>query len=167
MYNHAPPGYICPFCLLTTGIENAHVLSLQADIVHKNDMATAFISIYQKISNPGHVIIVPNAHFENLFELPAAYAAAIHDLSQKVAFAMKTAYQCEGISTRQHNEPAGNQDVWHYHLHIFPRYTGDDLYHSNSRIMPAEERATCAQQLRNALATDHTRESEMTANPTA
>ena len=41
---------------------------------------------------------------------------------------MKTAYGCEGISTRQHNEPAGMQEVWHFHLHVFPRYLDDGLY---------------------------------------
>jgi len=35
---------------------------------------------------------------------------------------------CDGVSTRQHNEPAGNQDTWHYHVHVFPRYIDDGLY---------------------------------------
>lgn len=42
--------------------------------------------------------------------------------------ALKTAFDCDGVSTRQHNEPAGNQDVRQYHLHIFPRYEADGLY---------------------------------------
>ena len=37
-------------------------------------------------------------------------------------------YKGDGVSTRQHNEPAGNQDVWHYHLHVFPRYQDDAFY---------------------------------------
>lgn len=41
---------------------------------------------------------------------------------------MRQTYDCEGISTRQHNEPAGNQDVWHLHVHVFPRYVEDRLY---------------------------------------
>jgi hypothetical protein len=40
---------------------------------------------------------------------------------------MRDAFGCEGISTRQHNGPAGNQDVWHFHLHVFPRYPNDGL----------------------------------------
>ncbi len=63
---------------------------------------------------------------------------------------MKVAYGCDGVSTRQHNEPAGNQDVWHYHMHVFPRYEGDDLYsqYNKRRRIPPEERAHYADQLR-------------------
>src|SRR2546421_613310 len=69
------------------------------------------------------------------------------------ALAMKTAYGCEGPSFRQHNEPAGYQEVWHYHLHVFPRYHGDDLYmRSKERrwVTPAE-RAPYAEKLRAVL----------------
>ncbi len=69
-------------------------------------------------------------------------------LTQKISLAIKTLYDCDGISTRQHNEPAGNQDVWHYHLHVFPRYADDHLYKSQSAFMPAEERAEYANLLR-------------------
>ena len=69
-----------------------------------------------------------------------------------LALAFKAAYRCDGVSTRQHNEPAGNQDVWHYHLHVFPRYAGDDLYHLSPALMPVEERARYAAKLRAALA---------------
>jgi diadenosine tetraphosphate (Ap4A) HIT family hydrolase len=41
------------------------------------------------------------------------------------ALALKTAFDCPGVSTRQHNEPAGNQDVWHLHVHVFPRFESD------------------------------------------
>ena len=54
---------------------------------------------------------------------------------------MKTAFGCPGVSTRQHNEPAGNQDVWHYHVHVFPRWHGDRLYGSEGG--PADP-AECA-----------------------
>lgn len=46
------------------------------------------------------------------------------------ALALKAALSCDGISTRQQNEPAGDQDVWHYHVHVFPRYADDGLYGS-------------------------------------
>ena len=59
---------------------------------------------------------------------------------------MKAAYDCEGTSTRQHNEPAGYQDVWHLHAHVFPRYPGDRLYerHEEKRWATPEERAPYA-----------------------
>ena len=60
-------------------------------------------------------------------------------------------YDCEGTSFRQHNEPGGDQEVWHYHLHVFPRYAGDDLYGSEARLTAPEERAPYAERLRQAL----------------
>jgi histidine triad (HIT) family protein len=62
---------------------------------------------------------------------------------------MKSHYSCDGISTRQHNEPAGHQDVSHYHLYVFPRYAGDHLYASKYAEMPAEALAAYAKLLRN------------------
>lgn len=151
MYNHAPDGYICPFCLLVKGVENEHVLSVQSDIVYRDATVTAFVSVRQWPNNQGHVIVIPNEHSENIFDLPAAHAAAIHAASQKIAGAMKATYRCAGISTRQHNEPEGNQDVWHYHLHVFPRYKDDELYRSRPERMSAAERGVYAERLQAGL----------------
>lgn len=52
---------------------------------------------------------------------------------------------------RQHNEPAGNQDVWHYHLHVFPRFVNDKLYKSDRENTKPEERLEYAQKLRHYL----------------
>lgn len=63
---------------------------------------------------------------------------------------MKASYSCDGISTRQHNEPAGNQDVWHYHQHIFPRYINDKLYenHEQKQFVTASARKPFAEKLK-------------------
>lgn len=95
----------------------------------------------------GHVIIVPHLHYENIYDLPLGAATEVHAMAKSVALAMKNAYGCEGISTRQHNEPAGNQDVWHYHLHVFPRYMDDGLYGSERSLMGTAERAVYARRL--------------------
>jgi histidine triad (HIT) family protein len=123
---HEPPGYACPFCRLAAGADTA--VNSQRDIVRRDSLAMAFISPRWWPRNRGHVLVVPLAHHENLYALPAAAGHAVHDLVRDVAVALRYAYQCEGVSTRQHNEPAGNQDVWHFHVHVFPRYAGDGLY---------------------------------------
>ncbi len=146
--HHAPGDHVCPFCLLVAGIEDARVLSVQNDIVFKNEFVTAFIAARQWPNNKGHVLVIPNAHFENLYDLPNVLGAEIHKAARSVALAMKFAYQCEGISTRQHNEPAGNQEVWHYHLHVSPRFGYDDLYQTEGQLMAAEERAGYVEALR-------------------
>lgn len=145
---HAPLGYVCPFCLLVAGVEDGRVLSRQADVVFRDDLTTAFVSSHQYPNNPGHVLVTPNAHFESLYELPDELGAAVHVTSRKVALAIKAAYGCDGVSTRQHNEPAGHQDVWHYHLHVFPRYAGDGLYGATSSLKIPDERAAYAARLR-------------------
>lgn len=136
MYNHAPAEYICPFCLLVQGIENQFVYSAASDVVYRDGMVMAFISCHQWERTPGHVLVIPQQHYENLYDLPVESGAAIHAAAHAVALAMKRAYGCAGISTRQHNEPAGNQDVWHYHLHVFPRFASDNLYTDQANPPP-------------------------------
>lgn len=79
------------------------------------------------------------------------------DLVQEVARAMRASYGCPGISTRQHNEPDGGQDVWHLHVHVFPRYPDDRLYESMPRVGFAtpEERQEFAQRLQPLLTATH------------
>ena len=149
MYNHAPKNYACPFCLLLRGVKNDHVLSVSSDIFYRDEDVTAIISSHQWPHNRGHALVFPNQHYENIYDLPAKIGGKIHLSAQKIALAMKTLYSCDGISTRQHNEPAGNQDVWHYHLHVFPRYTSDHLSTSQYAEMPEDERTEYANLLRN------------------
>lgn len=158
MFNHAPENYLCPFCLLVQGVEGPDVWSVQDDIIYRDGKVTALISSHQWPNNHGNVIIVPNEHFENIYDLPAPYALDIHRVAKQIALAMKMVYACDGVSTRQHNEPAGNQDVWHYHLHVTPRYKDDRFYLTSREPMPAHERAKHAARLREYLI-EHSEES--------
>jgi histidine triad (HIT) family protein len=149
MFNHAPEGYVCPFCLIVDGVENEHINTKQNDIIYKDDYVTAFISSSWWKNNKGHVIIIPNKHIENIYDLPSEFSNRIHDLEKEIALALKETYKCDGVSSRQHNEPCGNQDVWHYHLHVFPRYKGDNLYKTDRGNSNPEERLEYVQKLRN------------------
>ena len=148
MFNHAPPGYECPFCSLLAGHDSR--VNTQQDIVRRGTLATAFISPRWWPNNHGHVLVVPNEHFENLYALPDAYGHGVHDLVREVAVAIRTTYACDGVSTRQHNEPSGGQDAWHYHVHVFPRYRGDALYTSSPYpdFVTPEQRLPYAERLR-------------------
>ncbi len=148
MYNHAPADYICPFCLFAEGIEDAPVLSRAADIVYHDAEVMAILSIHWWLNNPGHAVVIPRAHYENIYDLPIELSTRIHEVSRSLALAMKKGYGCDGVSTRQHNEPAGNQDVWHYHMHVFPRYVDDGLYGGHKHFIEPDERACYAQKLR-------------------
>jgi histidine triad (HIT) family protein len=144
VYNHAPDAYVCPFCRIV----NESVNGTNPDIVYMDDKVTAFMSLLDAPNNPGHVLVIPNMHYENIYDLPVSLAASIHACCRAVAFAMKAAYHCDGISLRQHNEPAGGQDVWHYHMHIYPRYEGDDFIRAEKIVTAPEKRAGYAARLK-------------------
>ena len=148
MYNHAPEDYVCPFCLVAQRLESANFYTVQKDVIYRDSMVTAFIASHFWDNNKGHVIVIPNEHFENIYDLPDELGAHIHRTARRVALALKERYGCDGTSTRQHNEPGGNQDVWHYHLHVFPRYEGDNLYMTQRRPTSPDERAPYAKKLR-------------------
>lgn len=151
MYNHAPDGYQCPLCAIMGEQTPVGPLFSPDDLVYADGTVYAMISAYQWPRNPGNVVIVPVPHFENIYDLPVEIACRVHAIAQAIALAMKAAWRCDGVSTRQHNEPAGNQDVWHYHLHVTPRFHGDNLYATyaaGKSVMPAEKRAKYARDLR-------------------
>lgn len=150
--HHEPTDYLCPFCHWLS--ENETELKQNSDIVLQDDHVTAFISPKWWVNNPGHVIIIPNYHTENLYDIDDEVLSHIAIISKHIARAIRSTYNgCTGISTRQHNEPDGNQDVWHFHTHIFPRYPDDRLYqnHDNKRIVSPSERAPYAALLRKHL----------------
>jgi histidine triad (HIT) family protein len=145
LHTHEPAGYDCPFCDFPAERE--------AEVVHRDEKVFAIIAPRWWPRNAGHVLIIPVAHHENLYDLPSADGHAVFDATQRLARAMRAAYGCAGVSTRQHNEPAGNQDVWHFHQHLFPRYPGDDLYGTlpEPNWLPADRRQAYAERLRDAL----------------
>lgn len=150
MYNHTPKDYICPLCLAVMGRENDRTMMKQADIIYKdNDLMVCVNSKFVK-NNLGHVIIVPTSHFENIYDLPNEVGHKILDMAKLTAVALKSTYNCKGITMMQNNEPAGGQHAFHYHLHIFPRYQNDQFYKyllTATEVTP-ETRKPYAQKLR-------------------
>lgn len=159
MYNHAPKNYHCPFCQLATGTDLDQRHSLQTDVVYQDKFIIVFIARDGWINNEGHVLIAPTKHYENIYELPDSLISKIHSMEKKIAIAMKKVYTSGGISSRQHNEPIGGQDVWHYHLAIFPRYKNDQLYINinNRRFVEPEVRKRYARKLKNKLSVSNSK----------
>lgn len=154
MYNHAPEDYECPLCAIAINkLENGPLYSPN-DLIYSDQDVYAMIGVFQWPKNPGNVVVVPNAHYENIYDLPIHLVSRIHDLARGIALAMKSAWKCDGLSIRQHNEPAGNQDVWHYHMHVTPRFHGDELYRTyveSKALMLPEDRARYARDLINQM----------------
>ena len=144
-WSHEPPAYDCPFCRLQRGVFND--LNRAEDVVAVTDLAYARISPKWWSVNTGAALVIPRAHHENLYDLPSRVLQRIALTAKQVALAMKEAWAPDGVSTRQHNEPAGNQHVWHYHLHVFPRFEEDLLYRQLRHAVAPEVRAAKAREL--------------------
>lgn len=140
MYNKAPKNYVCPFCELVIDSQKKIKNKNLARIFYQDKFITAFISSHWWPNNKGHILIIPNKHIENIYSLPDYMSDKIHRFEKRAALAIKAVYNCDGVSSRQHNESAGNQDVWHYHLHLFPRYDNDNLYQLHSKKFVADEK---------------------------
>jgi histidine triad (HIT) family protein len=151
MYNHEPLDYKCPFCRIISELKQDPESGKPNAVVYHYEEVTVLVPIHWYKNNPGQVLVVPNQHFENIYDLPDEIGAAIFAVSKKIALAMKQAFECEGVSTRQHNEPAGYQDVWHFHQHIFPRWAGDNLYFERHQPNSLLDRINYAEKLRKFL----------------
>lgn len=127
MKSNVPKNYVCPICLGNKSIENEGTLLKQTDLVFRDDLVSVWINSFWVKGNEGHVIIVPNEHFENIYDLPDKVGDRVFHVSRLMSKAIKVAYGCDGITLRQNNEPAGDQHAFHYHLHIFPRYKDDNF----------------------------------------
>lgn len=150
----APEDYKCPVCAGLAHPGGPDTLIAETDFVYRDQLVSALINTFFWGNNPGHVIIVPNTHHESIYDLPPELGHRIFDVAQLVARAMKAAYACDGITTRQNNEPAGDQHAWHFHLHVVPRYPDDGynrLKPKYIRVAEPAERAQYAQKLRAAL----------------
>lgn len=149
MFNHAPQDYKCVLCLPAQGIESELTMMKQADIFYEDDLVMAAINSKFIETNPGHVIIFPIKHYENIYEMPDEVGARVAKVAKQIAIALKEIRKCDGITTQQNNEPASGQHAFHYHFHIFPRWEGDKLYSGSPvRVSGPEERIVYAEDLR-------------------
>lgn len=153
MYNNEPVGYKCPICIALDGQENENTWIKQADIFYRDDLVTGFISSKFIKGNEGHPLVVPNEHYENIYDLPEAVGHRILDIGRKVAVALMESRNCEGVNFVQNNGVAAGQHAFHYHLHVVPRFEGDAYnteFWKSEKVDP-EERVSYAQSLREHL----------------
>ncbi len=108
----------CIFCKIIAG-------EIPSTTVYEDDDFKAILDV-----NPaarGHVIILPKKHAADIFELGEEDASKIFPVAAKIATALKKTYQCDGINILQNNGEAAGQTVFHLHVHVIPRYVGDDV----------------------------------------
>ena len=75
----------------------------------------------------GHVLILTKEHYDNIFEIDAETAGRLFSLASVVARAMKKTLNCDGMNILQNNGTIAGQTVFHFHLHLIPRYEGDQV----------------------------------------
>lgn len=109
----------CIFCAIIAG-------RAEASIVYQDEHATAFLDI-QPI-NPGHLLIVPNQHVAFLADLDPVIGGHLFRVAQRLAGTLRrSSLQCEGINLFLADGEAAMQEVFHVHLHVVPRYAGDEF----------------------------------------
>jgi diadenosine tetraphosphate (Ap4A) HIT family hydrolase len=139
----AVPGSDCTFCKLAAAPDD--------DLVIFDD-GTWFVlpSLLQRAGNLGHVIVVPKAHYRDLFTLPLDHDAALVRVVRTIAEAVGRAFSASGTTIRQNNGPPG-QDVFHFHVHVIPRFTAASDMAGEWIRVPAADRAALAQTVRQHL----------------
>jgi len=94
-------------------------------IVYEDDSVMTFLDI--KPVNEGHALVISKAHYEGIFDIPCELLGKVHQVTQAVANAVKQAVRADGVSILQQNGKAANQEVFHIHVHVIPKFTGEKM----------------------------------------
>ncbi|MEM7541578.1 MAG: HIT family protein [Pseudomonadota bacterium] len=97
---------------------------LDRPVTAENALAVAFLDAFP--ISPGHTLIVPRRHVRTIFDTSAEEYAACFALAREVRELLHEEYQPDGMNIGANCEVAGGQSVWHAHIHIIPRFTGDN-----------------------------------------
>lgn len=108
----------CVFCQIVSN-------QAPASFVYQDDTVIAIMDINQP--NPYKVLVMPRLHVETIYDLNHDQAAAIFQATVNISRAVRLASDCDGLNLVQANGPTAGQDVFHFHLHILPRFTNDDV----------------------------------------
>ena len=77
--------------------------------------------------NFGHTLVIPKTHYVDIFDIPEKELAVVYKVTKLVSFAVKKATGADGISIIQQNGKAAGQDIFHFHVHVVPRFEGQKL----------------------------------------
>lgn len=108
----------CIFCSIVAG-------DIPAIKVYEDAETLSFMDINP--GNPGHLLVIPKQHYRNIFDIPAETAGKIMEIGAKVAGVIKDVLNPDGLNLFQSSEAAAFQSVFHFHLHLLPRWEGDSL----------------------------------------
>jgi histidine triad (HIT) family protein len=109
---------MCPFCEIVTGRRSQ-------EIVYADETAVAFLC--EPPATWGHTLVVPRSHRADIWAVRPEEAAAVLDAARLLSLVMRDDLGAVGINLRQNNGSKAGQDVFHFHLHVVPRYADDTL----------------------------------------
>jgi histidine triad (HIT) family protein len=110
-------GMDCVFCRIVAG-------TADASVVYEDDRLLAFCDLNPV--NPGHLLITPKVHVVGLVDLDESDGSRMFMVAQRLAVAVRSSgLRCAGVNLFLADGEAAGQDVFHVHLHVFPRYVGD------------------------------------------
>jgi histidine triad (HIT) family protein len=108
----------CIFCKIANG-------EIPSATLYEDDDFRVILDV-----NPaakGHALILPKKHAANLFEMPDEMAGKAFVLAKKIAATLQEGLQADGMNVLQNNGEAAGQTVFHFHMHMIPRYEGDSV----------------------------------------
>ena len=106
----------CIFCKIANG-------EIPSKTLYEDDKFRVILDLGP--ASKGHALILPKDHYANLYELPDEMAGEVMKLAKKMATQMTERLGCEGFNLVQNNGKAAGQTVFHFHLHLIPRYKED------------------------------------------
>ena len=116
----------CIFCKLANG-------DIQTNSIYEDDNFKVILD--NAHATKGHALILPKSHYKNLYVLPEDTAAEVMKLAKKMAVSMTEKLGCEGFNLLQNNNEVAGQTVFHFHMHLIPRYADDNQH----LVMPPME----------------------------
>jgi histidine triad (HIT) family protein len=108
----------CTFCRISAG-------NIPAFVVATDDRAIAFCD--RTPATEGHTLVVPRAHTADIWSISAMDACAVIAMVKRVAHLIDERLAPDGLNVLQSNRATGWQDVFHFHVHVVPRWVGDGL----------------------------------------
>ncbi len=106
----------CIFCKLANG-------DIPTNVIYEDDMFTVILDTSP--ATRGHALILPKDHAANVYELPDETASKVFVLAKHLATKMTDILGCDGFNIIQNNGEVAGQTVFHFHMHLIPRYCGD------------------------------------------
>lgn len=107
----------CIFCKIINKEIPGHIL-------YEDEFVLSFLDISQ--STKGHTLIIPKKHVQDVFSMTEEDMNKVFSIVPKLASALKTTFNCNGINIINNNGIAAGQTVFHYHVHLIPRYDETD-----------------------------------------